>query len=178
MSMPIIYGFSTVDRFLPCSDFFTIDVADDIGSLPTEDEIASFVAKFSHLQGKLEIARGLVLQITGEDLQMVARKYFKAVHAGARYLSLHFRSQRGRLDCRGVDGRDRHSQSPKELLLILAALADKVCISKRSRRSLPVDSIKGVDYVGDVSQFEREFRDDILVLAYVRSTLGCRIISS
>ncbi len=57
-------------------------------------------------------------------------------------------------------------QTPQELLLILAALADE---------GVPVQTIapkftgrfnKGVDYVGDVVQFEREFRDDLAVIAH------------
>ena len=57
-------------------------------------------------------------------------------------------------------------QTPPELLLILAALADE---------RLPLQTIapkftgrfnKGVDYVGDVAQFEKEFRDDLAVIAF------------
>ena len=56
-------------------------------------------------------------------------------------------------------------QTPAELLVILAAIADE---------SIPIQTIapkftgrfnKGVDYVGDVNQFEREFADDIAVIA-------------
>jgi hypothetical protein len=57
-------------------------------------------------------------------------------------------------------------QTPLELLVILAALADE---------RVPVQTIapkftgrfnKGVDYVGDVDQFAREFRQDLAVVAY------------
>lgn len=57
-------------------------------------------------------------------------------------------------------------QSPIELFFILAALAIK---------SVPVNTIspkfsgrfnKGVNYVGDVIQFEKEFEEDVLVLRY------------
>ncbi len=57
-------------------------------------------------------------------------------------------------------------QTPQELLLILTVLADE---------GVPVQTIapkftgrfnKGVDYVGDVAQFENEFRDDLAVIAY------------
>ena len=57
-------------------------------------------------------------------------------------------------------------QTPPELLVILAALADE---------SVPLQTIapkftgrfnKGVDYVGDLAQFEKEFRDDLAVIAF------------
>ena len=56
-------------------------------------------------------------------------------------------------------------QTPPELLVILAALADE---------RMPVQTIapkftgrfnKGVDYVGDLAQFEKEFSDDLAVIA-------------
>jgi hypothetical protein len=57
-------------------------------------------------------------------------------------------------------------QTPPELLVILAAIADE---------KIPVQTIapkftgrfnKGVDYVGDVVQFEKEFSEDLAVIAF------------
>ena len=62
--------------------------------------------------------------------------------------------------------RPTRAQSPVELLIILAAIADE---------GIPVQTIapkfsgrfnKGVDYVGDVAQFEREFALDVAAIAY------------
>jgi hypothetical protein len=63
-------------------------------------------------------------------------------------------------------------QTPPELLMILAALADE---------KIPVQTIapkftgrfnKGVDYVGDVAQFEKEFNDDLCVLSHAVNAYG------
>src|ERR1700709_397526 len=63
-------------------------------------------------------------------------------------------------------------QTPPELLVILAALADE---------KLPIQTIapkftgrfnKGVDYVGDVVQFEKEFSDDLAVIAFAIDQYG------
>jgi hypothetical protein len=63
-------------------------------------------------------------------------------------------------------------QTPPQLLVILAMLADE---------GIPVDTIapkftgrfnKGVDYVGDLPQFEREFAADVAVLAYAAARYG------
>jgi hypothetical protein len=57
-------------------------------------------------------------------------------------------------------------QTPPELLIILAAIADE---------KIPIQTIapkftgrfnKGVDYVGDIAQFAIEFSDDLAVIAY------------
>jgi hypothetical protein len=64
------------------------------------------------------------------------------------------------------------AQSPVELLIILAAIADE---------GIPVQTIapkfsgrfnKGVDYVGDVAQFEREFALDVAAIAYAVKHFG------
>jgi len=63
-------------------------------------------------------------------------------------------------------------QTPPELLTILAAIADE---------GIPIQTIapkftgrfnKGVDYVGDVAQFEQEFNDDLCVIAHAIKTYG------
>jgi hypothetical protein len=63
-------------------------------------------------------------------------------------------------------------QTPPELLVILAAMADE---------GIPVQTIapkftgrfnKGVDYVGDLAQFETEFNQDLAILAHARQRYG------
>ena len=63
-------------------------------------------------------------------------------------------------------------QTPAELLVILAAIADA---------QIPIQTIapkftgrfnKGVDYVGDLAQFEREFNDDLTVVAHAVQRYG------
>ena len=70
-----------------------------------------------------------------------------------------------------MDETDR-PQTPPELLVILAAIADQ---------GVPVQTIapkftgrfnKGVDYVGDLSQFEKEFNDDLAVIAHAIQRYG------
>src|SRR4029078_7450189 len=63
-------------------------------------------------------------------------------------------------------------QTPPELLVILAALSDE---------RIPIQTIapkftgrfnKGVDYVGDVVQFEKEFSEDLAVIAFAIQRYG------
>src|SRR5258705_13894011 len=61
-------------------------------------------------------------------------------------------------------------QTPVELLIILAAIADE---------KIPIQTIapkftgrfnKGVDYVGDVAQFTKEFNEDLAAIAFAIKT--------
>jgi hypothetical protein len=63
-------------------------------------------------------------------------------------------------------------QTPPELLVILAAIADE---------KIPIQTIapkftgrfnKGVDYVGDTKQFAKEFEDDLAVIAFAVKKYG------
>src|SRR5690242_1263520 len=46
----------TVDRFLPASDFYTLDVASAIGKPATAADVEAFLARHPELIGRLEIA--------------------------------------------------------------------------------------------------------------------------
>ncbi len=106
-------------------------------------------------------------------MEQIARKYLKAVQdAGAIYRKIAEAKGEGQLHHRSVDGRDRYPADAAELLVILAALADE---------GVPVQTIapkftgrfnKGVDYVGDLAQFEKEFRDDLAVIAFAVRKFG------
>ena len=69
----------TVDKFLPCSDFFTIDVADSIGKQPEERYIERFLAKHPELIGTVTIA-GIEepFQTDAADIARIAGKYLRA----------------------------------------------------------------------------------------------------
>ena len=49
---------STVDSFIECSDFFTLDVGDAIGERAGVDQIAAFVERHSRYIGLLQIPDG------------------------------------------------------------------------------------------------------------------------
>ncbi|MEM9646466.1 MAG: tagaturonate epimerase family protein, partial [Planctomycetota bacterium] len=80
-------GLSTVEPFLPCSDFFTIDVADSIGESAGKEKIDAFVAAHPELVGTHELdGLGAPLTITADDVRRVAEQYLLAVEqAGEIY---------------------------------------------------------------------------------------------
>src|SRR5580698_586601 len=164
----------TVDRFLAPCDFFTIDVADFIGHAADPAGIESFVGKHPELLGSIELA-GIdePFEITRETLTVTAQKFLAAVKkAGEVYRKVEAAKGAGNFIPEvSMDETDR-AQSPVELLIILAAIADE---------GIPVQTIapkfsgrfnKGVDYVGDVPQFEREMALDIAAIAYAVKQFG------
>jgi tagaturonate epimerase len=158
----------TVGRFLPHSDFFTIDVADSIGRRADETSISAFVQGHPELVGNLEIL-GLPEPIhnTAVALEQMAGKYLLAVQeAGKIYRHIAQHKNQGSFITEVSMDETESPQTPLELLVILAGLADE---------GIPLQTIapkftgrfnKGVDYVGEVTQFGKEFQEDLSVLAF------------
>ncbi|MFP5204547.1 MAG: tagaturonate epimerase family protein [Acidobacteriota bacterium] len=157
----------TVGRFFSACDFYTIDVADFIGEIAPAAEIEAFVAGHPELLGRIELAGAAEpLRIAADDLKQTAQKFLAAVKkAGEVYRTIEKAKGAGNFIPEvSLDETDR-AQSPAELLVILAAIADE---------GIPVQTIapkfsgrfnKGVDYVGDAEQFEREMALDVAAIA-------------
>jgi hypothetical protein len=164
----------TVGRFVAPCDFFTIDVADSIGRPATADSVAGFVARHPELVGHLAL-EGMEhpFPISEGEVIRIVSKYLLAVQdAGRIYRQIASQKGVGRFITEVSMDETDSPQTPPELLVILAALADE---------GVPVQTIapkfngrfnKGVDYVGDIAQFEREFNDDLAVLAHAVRVYG------
>lgn len=164
----------TVDRFIPHSDFYTIDVADSIGKVANHNAVKSFVDQHPELAGSVTIA-GIdkPFETTRADVERIASKYLLAVQeAGTIYRHIEKVKGGGRFITEVSMDETDSPQTPPELLIILAALADE---------GIPVQTIapkftgrfnKGVDYVGDLVQFEREFNEDLAVIAHAIARYG------
>ena len=156
----------TVDRFISSSDFFTIDVADSIGKAPEAGAIDAFLDKHPELIGELNIS-GIdePFTTTRESVAATAENYLAAAKEAAEIYQ-HIQSNKGDFIAEVSMDETDSPQTPPELLIILAALADE---------NIPLQTIapkftgrfnKGVDYVGDLAQFEKEFNDDLAVIAH------------
>jgi hypothetical protein len=164
----------TVDAFLPASDFFTIDVADYVGRPVPEGQVSDFVARHRRLLGTLRIP-GIEreLSIADGDAAAIARKYLLAVReAGAIYR--HIQAAKGRdqfITEVSIDETDT-PQTPVELLFILAAIADEGIPAQTIAPKFTGRFNKGVDYTGDIGLFEREFAEDLAVIAFAVREFG------
>lgn len=164
----------TVDGFLASSDFYTIDVADSIGRPAAAADTAEFVKRHTELVGHLEIP-GIdrPFACTREQIETVAGKYLQAVReAGAIYRHIAQAKGAGTFITEvSMDETDR-PQTPPELLVILALLADERVPLQTIAPKFTGRFNKGVDYVGDVRQFEQEFRQDLAVIAFAIGKYG------
>ncbi len=164
----------TVDRFMGCSDFFTIDVADSIGKPAATEDVQAFVARHPELVGTVNIAGvGAPFTTTRVDVERVAAKYLLAVQdAGKIYR--HIAAKKGEANVIAEVSMDEADapQTPPELLIILAAIADEKVRAQTIAPKFTGRFNKGVDYVGDLAQLEREFNDDLAVIAHAVKQYG------
>ena len=165
---------NTVNRFLSACDFYTLDVADYIGEAAAPADIEAFVSKHPKLIGHIQL-EGVdeAFEITADTLRVTAQKYLFAVKkAGEVYRAIVAAKGEGNFIPEVSMDETDLPQSPVELLIILAAIADE---------GIPVQTIapkfsgrfnKGVNYVGDVAQFELEFFQDVAAIAYAVKHFG------
>jgi tagaturonate epimerase len=167
-------GLKTVDNFVKGSDFFTLDVADFTGQPAPEAEVQAFVARYGKYAPTLKIP-GIdrALSISTQDIADIARKYLLAVkEAGAIYR--HVEAAKGKdtfITEVSIDETDK-PQTPVELFFILAAVADQKIPAQTIAPKFTGRFNKGVDYVGDVVQFEKEFNEDLCVIAFAVKEFG------
>lgn len=165
---------TTVDKYLDCSDFFTIDVADSIGKPAAEEDVNAFIDRHPELIGSLNLEGcSEPLVITRETVAKVAGQYLLAVREAAE-IYRHIRAAKGEDGFIAEVSMDETDapQTPPELLIILAALADEKVQLQTIAPKFTGRFNKGVDYVGDLAQFEREFNDDLAVIAYAVEKYG------
>ncbi|HXA45842.1 MAG TPA: tagaturonate epimerase family protein [Candidatus Angelobacter sp.] len=164
----------TVDRFVPHSDFFTIDVADSIGRPPSAELVKSFVERHPELNGRVTIPHiNGPFEITHGEVERVASQFLLATReAGNIYRHIALAKGNAKFITEvSMDETDR-PQRPLELLIILAALADEKIPLQTIAPKFTGRFNKGVDYAGDVKQFEKEFNDDLAVIAYAVKQYG------
>jgi tagaturonate epimerase len=167
-------GLKTVDAFIPASDFFTLDVADFTGKAAEADAAEAFLKAVRRYIGSLAIP-GIErpFDLTEKTVRGAAGKFLLAVQEAGR-IYRHIEERKGRegfVTEISVDETDA-PQSPGELFLILAMIAEE---------RIPIQTIapkftgrfnKGVDYVGDLAQFEKEFDEDLSVIAFAIREFG------
>lgn len=158
----------TFERFLEACDFYTLDVADYIGQHASAAEIDAFVSRHPELLSPIKLD-GIdeVFNISKDDLRKAACKYLFAVkQAGMIFSAIEKEKGAGNFIPEVSMDETDAPQTPVELLIILAAIADE---------AIPIQTIapkfsgrfnKGVDYIGNVATFAREFDLDAAAIAW------------
>jgi len=167
-------GLANVDGFIDASDFFTLDVADFIGRPAPDADVQAFVKKHKGLLGSHRI-EGIDEDITidGPRLQAIVAKYLIAVQqAGNTFRHIEARKGVGRFVTEVSMDETDTPQTPMDMLVILAALADEGIPAQTVAPKFSGRFNKGVDYVGGVSQFAREFEQDLAVIRFAVEQFG------
>ena len=165
---------TTVAPFVDASDFFTLDVAAFIGNESSKDAIEAFLASCEKYKGALQIPGiSQPVKVDDELLIEIAVKFLAATEQAANiYQYLVDKKGKGNFITEVSMDEVESPQTPVDLFFILKMLADK---------GVPVQTIapkftgrfnKGVDYVGDLEQFAKEFEDDVLVIAHAVKEFG------
>ncbi|MBR3936523.1 MAG: hypothetical protein IKJ66_01135 [Bacteroidaceae bacterium] len=165
---------SNVDRFVDSSDFFTIDVADYIGKPADATSTAEFVKNNMKYSGTLRIP-GIEepFSVDRNLLEILAGKYLFATQEAGR-IYRHIADRKGadnfvtEVSMDEVDA----PQTPIEIFFILSALAQEGIPAQTIAPKFTGRFNKGVEYVGDTAQFEKEFREDLLVIDYAVKEFG------
>ena len=165
---------TNVDKFMDASDFFTLDVADYIGKKATLNDIDTFINENQQYTGQLHIP-GISepFNISQALLRSIAEKFLYAVQEAGK-IYRHIEQAKGADNFVTEVSMDEVSdaQSPVEMFFILNAIA---------REKIPAQTIapkftgrfnKGVDYVGDVARFAKEFEEDLLVIDFAIKQFG------
>lgn len=164
----------TVAPYVEVSDFFTLDVASFIGKESKQEDIDSFIASCEKYIGKLQVP-GIEepLEVSKEVLEGIANNFLAAVEqASDIYEYLKKEKGEGNFITEVSMDEVENPQTPLEMLFILKMLANK---------NVPVQTIapkftgrfnKGVDYVGDVNQFAKEFEEDVHVIDFAVKEFG------
>ena len=165
---------NNVDRFIDASDFFTIDVADYIGKPTDADSIQKFVEKNLRYAGDLVIP-GIEepFKVDRSLIEAMAVKYLFAVQEAGR-IYRHIADKKGadnfvtEVSMDEVDS----PQTPIEIFFILSALAQEQVPAQTIAPKFTGRFNKGVEYVGNTTQFEKEFREDLLVIDFAVREFG------
>ncbi|MDR1743835.1 MAG: tagaturonate epimerase family protein [Dysgonamonadaceae bacterium] len=164
----------TVDSFISVSDFFTLDVAAYIGIPCPKDEADAFVASCKKYTGTLKIPQiDQPFVVTTELLQSITHKFLASIQKAAEiYRYITEKKGEGCFITEVSMDEVPSPQTPVELFFILKMLADRKVPAQTIAPKFTGRFNKGVDYVGDVAQFAKEFEEDVLVIDYAVKEFG------
>jgi hypothetical protein len=167
-------GLGNVDAFIESSDFFTLDVADFITRPADEADVDSFVSKHSKYVGSLAVdGIDRNLEVSAEQIKTIAEKFLFAIQqAGKVYRHVAEAKGEGSFITEVSMDETDQPQTPVEMFFILAAIADEGIPAQTVAPKFTGRFNKGVDYVGDVAGFAREFEEDVAVVAFAIREFG------
>ena len=167
-------GLNNVDLFIASSNFFTLDVADFIAKPADKADVDSFVNKHSKYVGSFAVdGIDQSFNVTAEQVGTIAKKYLLAVkQAGEIYRHIVGVKGEGHFITEVSMDETDQPQTPIEMFFILAAIADEGIPAQTIAPKFTGRFNKGVDYVGDVAAFAKEFEEDVAVIDFAVKEFG------
>ena len=165
---------NNVEGFIEASDFFTLDVADYIGKKAAQADIDAFVTANIKYTGKLQIPGiAMPFEVSKEMLQSIAEKFLYAVQEAGK-IYRHIVQKKGADNFVTEVSMDEvnDAQTPVEMFFMLSAVAAEKIPAQTIAPKFTGRFNKGVDYVGDVDQFAKEFEEDLLVIDFAIKEFG------
>ena len=165
---------TTVDRFISVSDFFTLDVAAYIGNESTTGDQDAFCSSCHALGNSITIP-GIEepVVVTDNLLKEIAGKFLAAIkEAGKIYRHIESVKGAGNFITEVSMDEVESPQTPVDMFFILKMIADEKIPAQTIAPKFTGRFNKGVDYVGDVKQFKKEFEEDVLVIDYAVKNFG------
>jgi hypothetical protein len=164
-----------VDDFIAASDFFTLDVADYVGK--PDSGAAAFAKRHAGPGGggvRVDLPGGIPpIQAVPADVEKAAAKFLAAVReAGKIYRRVESIKGAGNFVTEVSMDETDQAQSPTELYFILAMVAEEGIPAQTIAPKFTGRFNKGVDYVGDLEGFAREFASDVAVAAAAAKAFG------
>jgi len=157
-----------VDKYLESSDFFTIDITSSISKDPGKDELEIFLNNCRKYSGEF-VVPGLENKYVVDKnfLTNIGAKYITALKEASEVYKIikNFKGDEYFVIEISIDETE-NAQTPLELFFILKLIG---------HFKIPVQTIapkfsgrfnKGVDYIGNIQNFSKEFEEDLLVIDY------------
>jgi hypothetical protein len=164
---------TNVDRFIESSDFFTIDVADFIGRRDAGEAIDDFVDRHSQLASDPALPGANGSTVSRRQLQGIAAEYLFAIREAAR-IYRHIEAVKGAGTFVAEVSMDEAtaSQRPVDFVFILREMAFEGIALQTIAPKFYGDFYKGVDYVGNVDLFARQFEEYMQALNFAVERFG------
>lgn len=164
----------SVAAFLPACDFFTLDVAEQIGCPAEPQRQAQFIQRHQDLLGRWDLPGAVApLEISRAALKQAAARYLGAVETAARIYQRICQSRPPESFVVELSlDETTQPQTPAEMLLILAAAADQGLPVRLVAPRFCGKFLKGIDYRGDVARFASDFAGHTAVLRFAAAQFG------
>jgi len=165
---------STVPRFLEACDFFTIDVADFIGKQSSSRETEYMMKELSPLSGYV-LVNGIEepFLLNTAMLRQGVEKFLEAVNqAAAIYQTIKNHKKDQPFITEISMDETTEPLSPVEMLILLKMLAVKKIPAHTIAPRFPGKFNKGINYRGDLRQFEKEFKKYLFIIDYAIRHFG------